>query len=222
MTKEQPAAAEAAQQAINALEAAKNGLEWYRDNCVIRDGSDDEMDAQIDAAILALAVPAQAAAEPMRKHVEDFATKVGWKRGDDEGAFEFVQRISYEQGLHDEQAAKGPDPYPEPAQAAAVPEAVGWYEIFSDGQRGPLQWGAPSREYVQHLKADGSTIDYVFAAPAQAAAVPEQDAWHDTNLPPHGPMPFSFIGLSAHAKEAAREYAEIYAREALAAACKIK
>jgi hypothetical protein len=56
---------EAAQQAINALEAAKNGLEWYRDaRPMLTDGSDDEMDAQIDAAILALAAPAQAAAVP--------------------------------------------------------------------------------------------------------------------------------------------------------------
>jgi hypothetical protein len=41
------------------------------------------------------------------------------------------------------------------------------------------------------------------------------DGWHDPNLPEHGPMPFSFAGLSEHAKEAAREYAESYARKAL-------
>ncbi len=42
-------------QAIEALEAAKNGLQWYRGlmpQCV--DGSDDEADAQIDAAIASL------------------------------------------------------------------------------------------------------------------------------------------------------------------------
>ena len=39
--------------------------------------------------------------EPMRKHVEDFATRAGWKREDGEGAFEYVQRVSYAQGLED-------------------------------------------------------------------------------------------------------------------------
>lgn len=35
-----------------ALEAAHEGLKWYRDRCPgAVDGSDDEMDAQIDAAI---------------------------------------------------------------------------------------------------------------------------------------------------------------------------
>lgn len=44
-----------AQAAIDALEQAKNGLEWYRDRCPgAVDGSDDEMDAQIDAAIAGL------------------------------------------------------------------------------------------------------------------------------------------------------------------------
>jgi hypothetical protein len=40
-------------------------------------------------------------AEPMRKHVEDFAAGCGWKREDGEGAFEFVQRTSYRQGWQD-------------------------------------------------------------------------------------------------------------------------
>jgi hypothetical protein len=43
----------------------------------------------------------------------------------------------------------------------------------------------------------------------------EQDGWHDPRLPEHGLMPFSFVGLSEHAKEAAREYAEAYARKAI-------
>lgn len=57
-------AAGAVQQAIEALEAAKNGLEWYRDaRPMLTDGSDDEMDAQIDAAIAALAATPPAATQ---------------------------------------------------------------------------------------------------------------------------------------------------------------
>jgi hypothetical protein len=71
-----------------------------------------------------------AAAEPMRKHVEDFATAAGWKREDGEGAFEFVQRTSYHQGWQDGRREGMGDVHrdtPEvaaPAQAAAVPEAA--------------------------------------------------------------------------------------------------
>ena len=39
--------------------------------------------------------------EPMRTHVEGFATKSGWNRSDGEGAFEFVQRKCYHQGWQD-------------------------------------------------------------------------------------------------------------------------
>lgn len=39
--------------------------------------------------------------EPMRKHVEGFAAKGGWQKDSGEGAFEFIQRISYAQGLVD-------------------------------------------------------------------------------------------------------------------------
>lgn len=45
-------------------------------------------------------------------------------------------------------------------------------------------------------------------------AVSRADGWHDPKLPEHGEMPFSFVGASEHFKEAAREYAEIYARKA--------
>jgi hypothetical protein len=34
-------------------------------------------------------------------HVAEFAKKGGWKEGDTEGAFEFIQRTSYAQGLAD-------------------------------------------------------------------------------------------------------------------------
>lgn len=58
-----PGAVERHQLAVNALEAAKNGLEWYRDRCPEAvDGSDDEMDAQIDEAIAALSAPSPAQA----------------------------------------------------------------------------------------------------------------------------------------------------------------
>ena len=39
--------------------------------------------------------------EPMRKYVEDFAMKCGWVKGDAEGAFSYIQRKSYAQGLED-------------------------------------------------------------------------------------------------------------------------
>ena len=50
------------QQALDALETAKNGLEWYKDNHPEEvDGSDDEAAATIDAAFAALAYAAGAA-----------------------------------------------------------------------------------------------------------------------------------------------------------------
>lgn len=64
-----------ARQAIDALEAAKNGLEWYRDRCKdCVDGSDDEMDDQIDAAIAALS----------RQQDAGGAKGDSWKPGDPE------------------------------------------------------------------------------------------------------------------------------------------
>jgi len=39
--------------------------------------------------------------EPMRLYVEDFARKCGWGKDSGEGAFEYVQRKSYAQGLED-------------------------------------------------------------------------------------------------------------------------
>ena len=45
--------------------------------------------------------PAPTVAEPMRTHVEEFATKSGWNRSDGEGAFEFIQRKCYHQGWQD-------------------------------------------------------------------------------------------------------------------------
>jgi hypothetical protein len=39
--------------------------------------------------------------EPMRLYVEDFASRCGWEKDSGEGAFEYVQRKSYAQGLED-------------------------------------------------------------------------------------------------------------------------
>ena len=39
--------------------------------------------------------------DPMRRYVEDFASKCGWNKDSGEGAFEFVQRASYAQGIED-------------------------------------------------------------------------------------------------------------------------
>ncbi len=45
--------------------------------------------------------PPAAQPEPMRLYVEDFARKCGWGKDSGEGAFEYVQRKSYAQGLED-------------------------------------------------------------------------------------------------------------------------
>lgn len=39
--------------------------------------------------------------EPMRLYVEEFARRCGWEKDSGEGAFEYVQRKSYAQGLED-------------------------------------------------------------------------------------------------------------------------
>jgi hypothetical protein len=48
-----------------------------------------------------LTTPPAAQPEPMRLYVEDFARRCGWKKDSGEGAFEYVQRKSYAQGLED-------------------------------------------------------------------------------------------------------------------------
>jgi hypothetical protein len=47
------------------------------------------------------AAPPAQTPDPMRAHVEQFAAKGGWTKDSGEGAFEFVQRISYAQGVED-------------------------------------------------------------------------------------------------------------------------
>ena len=44
---------------------------------------------------------AQPAQEPMRAYIEIFATNIGWEKDSWEGAFEYVQRMCYVQGLED-------------------------------------------------------------------------------------------------------------------------
>lgn len=60
----------------------------------------NELTAHVDG-LLAQQREAGRREEPMRKRVEDFAKRGGWSDDDGEGAFEFVQRISYEQGFAD-------------------------------------------------------------------------------------------------------------------------
>lgn len=48
-----------------------------------------------------IAQPAPSIPDGMRKHVQDFATRAGWDKDDGEGAFEYVQRLSYKQGWDD-------------------------------------------------------------------------------------------------------------------------
>jgi hypothetical protein len=60
------------------------------------------------------AASAEPVPEPMRKHVEDFAAKGGWTKDSGEGAFEFVQRISYAQGVEDGRNRPAQTPPAEP------------------------------------------------------------------------------------------------------------
>ena len=69
---------------------------------------------------------AQRQADPVRQHVEAFAAKSGWTPDDGEGAFEFVQRVSYEQGAKDAQRQAGQEAV---AIVAVTPNGgatVGW------------------------------------------------------------------------------------------------
>jgi len=111
------------------IEQLKSVLCDQAGNCCIA-GSDEDR-AIINRALQALAAPVQepvtrsiksmlqpdaylqngmlnpkyttppAQPEPMRLYVEDFARKCGWGKDSGEGAFEYVQRKSYAQGLED-------------------------------------------------------------------------------------------------------------------------
>lgn len=64
--------------------------------------------------------------EPMRKHVEDFAAKGGWTKDSGEGAFEFIQRISYAQGVE--------DGHNRPAQTPRKLNTVAWLYTLKYGE----------------------------------------------------------------------------------------
>lgn len=107
----------------------------------------------------ALATPQDKAEPDMRKHVESFALHAGWDKSDGEGAFEFVQRMSYHQGWQDgRREALGdvhrdsPEVTP-PKQAAEAVDArdaarYRWLRdeeipqrdhYVTDGERGPIE-----------------------------------------------------------------------------------
>lgn len=50
-----------------------------------------------------LPMPESGNYEHLGKYVTEFATREGWKAGHGEGAFEYIQRISYRQGMDDEE-----------------------------------------------------------------------------------------------------------------------
>jgi hypothetical protein len=91
--------------------------------------------------------PPAAKPEPMRLYVEDFARRCGWGKDSGEGAFEYVQRKSYAQGLED----------------AAAPAA----------QRKPLTGGEIYTAYItaanQTLRPQDERIAFAFARAIEAA-----------------------------------------------------
>lgn len=83
----------------------------------------------------------------MRKHVEDFATKGGWDKDSGEGAFEFVQRISYETGWNDARTRDKPD------SDVAKGDIVGWLRRRSDPDGACTIPGKLAGEIADHIEA---------------------------------------------------------------------
>lgn len=88
-------------------EAAKLALEALRGSA----GSDEISNAR-EALRSALEAPEHLSS--LGSYVNEFATKAGWKPDSGEGAFEYVQRASYKQGLEDA------SPIPEPGERKAL------------------------------------------------------------------------------------------------------
>lgn len=86
----------------------KSGDRLAIDDFMEQDSIDDLVDFVCDeyatppsAVEAAQPEAVNSASDPMRAHVEEFATKGGWVASSGEGAFEFVQRTSYHQGWQD-------------------------------------------------------------------------------------------------------------------------
>ena len=71
--------------------------------------------------------------EPVRFHVEKFAALNGWEKDSGEGAFDYVQRLSYAQGVTD--ATAHAQPVQEPVAWTTMPEADDW--DFVSGNKDP-------------------------------------------------------------------------------------
>lgn len=97
----------AAEQALSALECWQSAASFES-----RVGAQELGTLVAQKLRAALAEPDQS--EPMRKHVEQFAAKGGWTKDSGEGAFEFVQRISYAQGVEDGRNRPSAPPRREP------------------------------------------------------------------------------------------------------------
>jgi hypothetical protein len=110
-------------------------------------GYSDDGDERVAYRATVAALAAPPAPEPMRTHVERFATAAGWAKSSSEGAFEFVQRISYRQGWDDcKREAK--DPNREITAAEPVISA-------EDSLRTRLRW---SQEKVEQLEQENRTL----------------------------------------------------------------
>lgn len=86
------------QQALEALEEHEGNYKLGKSGC-------ERQEKAITALRKALAQPVQ---EPMRVYVENFAAMGGWVKDSGEGAFNYVQRISYAQGVEDATAHARP------------------------------------------------------------------------------------------------------------------
>lgn len=159
--------------------------------------------AAICKAVLALTTPAVkgvSTAEPMRKHVEDFAAAAGWKREEGEGAFEFVQRTCYRQGWADGKREAVGDVHrdtPEPAVAVQA-EPVAWLRDQRDTYEGretldPM-WITGRTNPGRGI--NGATYSPLFAAHPKPAAPATADESDDEIWQRIKGIPFDWTGDS--------------------------
>jgi hypothetical protein len=98
-----------AQQALEALETCRED-EWHSEDDFGMEQTydEDKVAKALTALRTTLKQPPLPVQEPMRVYVENFAAMSGWVKDSGEGAFNYVQRISYAQGVEDATAHARP------------------------------------------------------------------------------------------------------------------